>query len=815
MLLNALSVNYLLIALYNLKQHPVLSAIKILSLSIGLACGLLVLMHAQYELSFDRHFPDGENIYRLATNKQGVATPNSGPPIATALRKDYPEIPFISRLRPGRGVFKRDETSLSADYFWVEPDFLDIFSLQFVAGDASALDAPDAVVLSESAAAKFFPGEDALGQTLMLDDKTLLRVTGVMRDLPVTTHLDMQVLVAADASPPLYGEHIFDDQRLWSGGQYTYLRLPDAATARAIGADLADFVERNMPDDQRQTAGNQFTLVLEPLHDIHLGGRVSVGNAGDNTLKVLLSLSAFAVLILLTSCINFANLALVQVQQRSKEVGVRRALGATHAQIVAQFLLDSLLLTLLALLVALPAIEMMIPIYTALTASSFTFASAWANNSALPMVAFVLATGVLSGLLPALALARFKPAHVIKGTGLQDHSSSLPRAGVTVVQFGFSTALILLALAIVMQVRHLNTMDIGFDKDNLLVIDTLVQNGFDSTGYEAMVNELRGHPGIVAISRTNAAPPDAGGAGPFSRPSYAPNESQPLRWLIVDTGYADTLGLELIAGRWFSSEFPTDIHFGPRPDASVPPAAVITRQAARTLGFDSPEAAIDQVITQLLPATLGSNRIIGVVEDFHFSGGLGALPVDVLRATTGMVRVLLLRLDPAQQENTLAFIDDVWKRHYPGLPINRSFFSDTYNNLVARQTQGISIAATFASVVTILISAMGLYALVFYSTERRTKEVGIRKVLGATTRMVISLLTWDFLKPVLLACALACIGGYFAIGWYTQQFTSQVEVTPLLYMLVTTTTLLVAVMIIVGVSYKAANAHPVRALRYE
>lgn len=555
--------------------------------------------------------------------------------------------------------------------------------------------------------------------------------------------------------------------------------------------------------------------MLEPLHDIHLGGRVSVGNAGDNTLKVLLSLGAFAVLILLTSCINFANLALVQVQQRSKEVGVRRALGATHAQIVTQFLLDSMLLTALALLVALPAIEMMIPVYTALTASSFTFASAWANNSIVPMVAFVLATGVLSGLLPALALARFKPAHVIKGANLQDHSSSLPRAGVTVVQFGFSTALILLALAIVMQVRHLNTMDIGFDKDNLLVIDTLVQNGFSNAGYEPMVNELREHPGIVAISRTNAVPPAVFGAGPFSRPSYAPNESQALTWSMVDTGYADTLGLELIAGRWFSSEIVTDIHFGARPDASVPPAVVITRQAARTLGFESPEAALDQIITQLLPATLGSNRIIGVVEDFHFSGGLGAQSTDVLRATTGIVRVLLLRLGPAQQEATLAFIDEVWARHYPGLPINRSFFSETYDNLVARQTQGISIAATFASIVTILISAMGLYALVFYSTERRTKEVGIRKVLGATTRTVISLLTWDFLKPVLLACALACIGGHFAIGWYTQQFTSQVEVTPVLYMLVTTTTLLIAVMIIVGVSYRAASAHPVKALRYE
>ncbi|MGP1665584.1 MAG: ABC transporter permease, partial [Rhodanobacter sp.] len=207
---------------------------------------------------------------------------------------------------------------------------------------------------------------------------------------PVNTHIDLQVLLAADASPPLYGEHIFDDQRAWGGGQYTYLRLPDAGSAKAISADLGNFLERNLPDDQRAAVtGNEMRLALEPLHDIHLGGRASVGSAGDDKLQVLLSLAAFAVLILLSSCINFANLALVQVQQRSKEVGVRRTLGATHAQIVVQFLLDSMLLTLLALLLALPAIEMTIPVYTALTGSHFTFASAWASNAIAQMGVFV------------------------------------------------------------------------------------------------------------------------------------------------------------------------------------------------------------------------------------------------------------------------------------------------------------------------------------------------------------------------------------------------------------------------------------------
>jgi putative ABC transport system permease protein len=330
------------------------------------------------------------------------------------------------------------------------------------------------------------------------------------------------------------------------------------------------------------------------------------------------------------------------------------------------------------------------------------------------------------------------------------------------------------------------------------------------------VESLRGVPGVLAVSRTVRLPPIAGLRAPFYLPTYAPNEFRSLNWLIVDTDYLDTLKLKLIAGRWFSPELATDIYFGQQSEgSSVLPSAVITRQATRLLGFASPEAALDQVIHQRFPTSLGPNRVIGVVEDYRFSGGLEEQSTDILRATRGALPVLLLRLDPRQQASTLASIDEVWARHHPGEPIHRSFFSDTYDGIVAERTRGMSIAATFASVVTILISAIGLYALVFYSTERRTKEVGIRKVLGATTRTVISLLTWDFLKPVFLACGLACIAAFFAINWYTQQFASQAPIPTLLYLLVTVATLLIAALIIVGHTYKAASTRPVKSLRYE
>jgi putative ABC transport system permease protein len=433
-------------------------------------------------------------------------------------------------------------------------------------------------------------------------------------------------------------------------------------------------------------------------------------------------------------------------------------------------------------------------------------------------------------LLPALALSRFEPASTIKGLGVSGHISAWLRAAVTVVQFGFSTALILLAAAINLQIKHLNTMEVGFDRNNLVLMDsTYNPRDPENFDYTAVVNELRQHPGVLSVGRSSAMPPSLGAFNPWRLPSFGPDENPSVSHYVVDVGYFDAMQFKLLAGRWFSEDYSTDfLRTTPPPpsQADQPPAElpvhsiVITRYAVSKYGFVSPEDALDKIFTfgggapgQPVP----TYRVIGVIEDFRQSGGLEDVlrSTSILRATLDPLRVLLVRIDPQQMDSVLAHLDEVWKRHRPEVPPTRTFFDQTFNDLVYKQTNGISTAATLASAITVIISAMGLYALAFYSTARRTKEVGVRKVMGATSGKIVGLLTWDFLKPVLVACALACVAGYWVIQQYFGQFSSQAEVPLWLYLLVALGTALVAVVTVAFQVYRAANAEPVKSLRYE
>jgi putative ABC transport system permease protein len=390
------------------------------------------------------------------------------------------------------------------------------------------------------------------------------------------------------------------------------------------------------------------------------------------------------------------------------------------------------------------------------------------------------------------------------------------------VQFGFSTALILLALAITLQILHLSTMDLGFEKNNLVVV-TNTFNTQNPEAFEAMLNELRQHSGIIAAGRTNTVPPSTGELNPWRLPSSAPGQGRSMHHILVDESYLDAMQLRLLAGRWFSPEFPADFVpiplsvDGQRPvPAELPPlmGVVITRTAAASYGLGTPEEALDEQFRH----SGGNYRVIGVVEDFRMGGGLEdpLSSIMMIRSTHApILRVLLVRIDPTQTDAALAHLDAVWQKHRPDLPIDRRFFRQTYNELIDAETRGINIAAIFASSISILISAFGLYALAFYSTQRRVKEVGVRKVLGATSKKIIRLLTWDFLKPVLVACALATVGGYYAIDYYFQQFSSRTEVPWMMYVAVTVGTLLIAALTVATQCFRAAKADPVRALRYE
>jgi len=812
--------NYLIVALQNLRKQPGFTAIKVLSLSLGLVCSILVLMHVQYTRSYDKHFDNWQNIYRVVTSittDQRIDSSWIAEGIYDPLLQDYGQIESSAKISAGNGLFAYGDVSATNDYFWVDPEFLQIFSFDFIQGDPqTALTEPNTIVLTQRTATKYFGQEDPMGKALTLENRRDLRVTGVISDLPSNTHLDIEAMISVSTARQVVGD-AFMNGTAWAGfnGTMAYVLIPDPASADAIRADLPNFIERNVPDVQRDFVVRMDTaLDLEPLASIHLSPRDGFAAPDNSRRLVLAGLVTFAALILLSSCINFANLSLSQMQQRGKETGVRKTLGATQSDLLTQFLVESMMLTLLALLVALPVIYIAIGPYTTLTGTGFTFGAVFGTSQVLVIVLFVLTTGLLSGLVPALRMSRFAPAAAISGKRDGGKSSRVVRSGLTVIQFSFAVVLVILAIGITLQVRYLNEVDIGFNRSNLVILDSMYNPLVpDQFNYDAMVNDLREHPGILTVGKSESSPPNNGGYNPWRHANWPAEEARPVSHLGVDENYVHAMQLQMLAGRNFTRDFPADYTPDGQFDQEQTYGVLVTPAAVRNFELGSNEEAIDQILM------LGSFsfRVVGVINEFRLSGGMEDTlrSTSVLRATNQPMRTLLIRTDPAQQASALSHIDEVWARHRPDAPINREFYEQSFNQQIYEQTNGINRAAQFAALITIIIAALGLYALAFYSTERRTKEIGVRKVLGASARSIAGLLSLDFIKPVVLACIAASILAYFVTSYYFAQFSAQASLSPMVYLLVVAGIIVLSLLTVAAQCIKTAKSDPVTSLRSE
>ncbi|MDO8908141.1 MAG: ABC transporter permease [Pseudohongiella sp.] len=812
--------NYLIVALRNLRKQPGFTAIKVLSLSLGLVCSILVLMHVQYTSSYDKHFDNWQNIYRVVTSlttDQRIDSSLIPEGIYNPLLQDYGQIEASAKISNGSGLFAYGDVSAPNDYLWADPEFLQIFSFDFVQGDAdTALSDPNTVVVTQSTAAKYFGMEDPMGKVLTLENRNDLRVTGVIRDLPSNTHFDIDIMIGTPTGRQIAGEN-FMNSPAWAGFGTTqaYIVISNPASAEAIRADFPAFIERNVPDTQRDFVMRMETaLDLEPLASIHLSPRQGFAAPDNSRRLVLAGLVTFAALILLSSSINFANLSLAQMQQRGKETGVRKTLGATRSDLLTQFLTESMLLTLIALLVALPVVYLAIGPYTTLTGTGFTFGGMFASSGIVMIILFVLMTGLLSGLIPALRMSRFAPTAAISGKRDGGKSSRLIRSALTVLQFTFAVVLVILAIGITLQVRYLNEIDIGFNRSNLVVLDSMYNpRNPEQFNYDAMVNDLRQHPGVIVVGKSESAPPNNGGYNPWRHAGWPMEEARPVSHLGVDENYIDAMQLQLLTGRNFSQEFPADFMPAGQPDPEQTYGVIVTPAAVRNFGLGNNEEALDQI---LMIGTLRF-RIVGVVNEFRLSGGLEDTlrSTSVLRTTTQPMRTLLIRIDPAQRASVLNHIDSVWATHRPDAPINREFYEQSFNQQIYEETNGINRAAQFAALITILIAALGLYALAYYSTQRRTKEIGVRKVLGASARSIVELLSLDFIKPVIVACVIASVLAYFVTSFYFNQFSAQASLSPVIYVLVVAGMILLSLLTVAAQCIKTAKSDPVTSLRSE
>ncbi|MEE8371877.1 MAG: ABC transporter permease, partial [Sphingomonadales bacterium] len=751
--------NYFIAAWRVLSRHRLYTAINIGGLAIGLAACFLILLFVRDELSFDRSFEGAGRIYRLeATTTVAGRALRAGSSVQALLRQpllaDFPAIETAARARHEILPVSLGEDRYSQEVLSVDREFFDLFRMEFVNGSpAAALSDISSLVLTESEARRLFGEQPALGRTLRLDYDKEMRVTGVIRDLPKDTHFSFQALRLID--PANYSG--FDN---WGYHTFlTYFRLSDEARIEDIASALPAFIDRHVPVGRHSgpdaKTSDRLSYVPVALKDIHLN---SFGAGGMKALGSLTTITAFAViaaLILLIAGINFVNLSTARSTQRAREVAIRKLSGARRSQLVTQFLAESAGLAFLALLLALILVELALPWYNQLLGSlvSLEFADDLAMIAAGAALALIVGLG--AGLHPAFVLSSFRPARILKsGPTAADGGKTRMRTMLVVIQFTISIILIITTGVIYQQIDFTRSFELGFKKDNVL----LIRNAFDPHVEPAMkplMAALAALPEVRAVTRSYAVPGDNDVL--VNRITYrglAEGEDEPARYQPVDLDFLAAYGVKPLAGRLFDAKFGTDVpplkgSGGP----TVTRTAVINLTMVRKMGFASAEEAVGENFT-----TAGRKpkeyRIVGVVPDLYFDSLKTEMQSTYFTVENSYLQTLSVHFQTADLSGFLANVDRLWLENVAGAPIEREFMVDNLAKAyAAEEARGVVLAAF--SALAVLVSCLGLFGLAAFAAERKTKEIGVRKVFGATVPEIVGQMAWQFSKPVVIANIIA------------------------------------------------------------
>ncbi len=786
------------VALRNMKRHKGFAFLNISGLAVGLAATMLIFLWVRDERSYDRFHADAERIFRVvfSTSDDGAPTNANGSfGVGPALKKDFPEVLETARIRkmeggPKRYVGYRDKRFYESRFFFAEPAVLSVFDFPLIRGDAAtALAAPGAVVLTEDTAKKYFGNEDPIGKTIEADpynegNPMLFRVTGIAKNVPRTSHFHFDLL-ASYAS-------MREDTRSLDGfhQHYTYVLLKSRAAAESLRPKLREFLHRTWRPDP------WYTLGLQPLLDIrlHSGLRSEIEPTGS--ILYVYVFTAIAISVLLIAAINFMNLATARASKRAKEIGVRKTVGAPKARLVRQFLGESLAFSLMAAAAAVLLAALALPLFNRLTSKGLALVSLIDPIFLLGTAGVALGVGVLSGVYPAFFLSAFRPVQALKPRAGKTASGAALRRGLVVFQFTLSIAIICATLIIRKQMDYIQTRDPGYDKDRIMVIPLnkeLRQN------YESFRNELLRDPGIENAATSAYVPTLSSmhltirfedGRDGLSQVIYA-----------VDEEFAGTYGLRLVAGRLPRRPLSGD------GSADFLVSALTTREA----GFASPRDALGR------RATLDEygGQIVGVVNDINIYS-LRRQPYAVVYAVTSRAghNYLSIRMRAPRSTKTVDFIRGVWRRRIPSFPLDFFFLDANFADLHLAEKKMGEIFSIF-SVLAVFVACLGLFGLTAHTAEQKTKEIGVRKVLGASTAGVYALLSREFLKWVALANLIAWPVAYYAMHSWLRNFAFRTTIGWEVFPVSGATALIVACLTVSGQSIKAASANPVNALRYE
>lgn len=791
----------------SMLRNKIYSMLNILGLGIGLACFGLISAWVFNELSYDRFHEHHDRIVRLVgkvtTDAESFDQAVTAPPMAEALVRDYPEVQSAVRLmNRGAIVRHRDDQFDEKNLLFADQSFFEIFSYHLTLGDEkTALQQPYSIVLTQSMAEKYFGSENPLGKTLKIfqfdpqGKGAPYTITGVMPDPPRNTHLVFNFLSSINTFEAAVPTIRTAEWRWFSNGFYTYLLLRDNDDRARLEAKLPGFAEHYLGDKMRE-ARMYYEFSLQPLDDIYLYSNLRYEIQATGNMETVVIFGTIGIVVLLIACINYMNLTTARALGRAKEVGVKKILGATKTQLARHFLLEAVVLTLLSSMLSLLLMEIARPFVAELTGK--TLENIFSVGSLALLIGTALAAGLVSGLYPALFISSFKPIAIVRAWK-STFAGIFVRKGLVIFQFVVSIVL-LVGIGIVWnQMDYIRSKDLGYNKERLLVLN---QNGFSEVneGIGPFRDDLLSNPEIRGVATSRGL--IVGGLS-NSQIETVDGEGKPVSTSIyrhqVGLNYLNVYQMKLLAGRQF---VPTD----------TGSAYIVNEAAVRILGWGTPANALGKPFGD---SGSGKARVIGVVKDFHFSSLENPIePVAVGLAWPGQFSRITLRIAPQHIDETIAFVEQTWQAHFPEALLQFSFMNERLDQQYRAEKVFGRVFLAFV-VLSVIVASLGLFGLASFATEQRIKEVGIRKVLGASVPGVVLLLSVDFLKLVLAAFIVASPLAYWAMSRWLENFAYRSEIGMGVFLASGVTAALIAFLTVSFQAIRAARSNPVDALRYE